>query len=60
MEQQILGAVMKNMSLGVNGRSLVTPQYSKRLKGENEIFTKYYLRLHVRDVVRVFAEITSV
>ncbi|WP_442595944.1 homoserine dehydrogenase [Neobacillus sp. D3-1R] len=55
-----LVAVMKNMRLGVNGKNAVTPQFEKRLKEEDEKFSKYFLRLHVKDEVGVFAEITSI
>ncbi|MCP8968028.1 homoserine dehydrogenase [Ectobacillus ponti] len=54
-----LVAVMKNMRLGVNGNSAVSPQYPKVLKSEDEVMAKYFLRLHVRDEVGVFARITS-
>jgi homoserine dehydrogenase len=55
-----LVSVMKNMRLGVNGKTVVTPQYPKLLKGSDEIFSKYFLRLHVHDEVGVFSEITRV
>lgn len=55
-----LVAVMKNMRLGVNGKNAVTPQFEKQLKEEDEKFSKYFLRLHVKDEVGVFAEITSI
>lgn len=55
-----LVGVMKNMRLGVNGRSAVTPQYPKKLKDTDEIFSKYFLRLHVADEVGVFADITGI
>lgn len=51
--------VMKNMRYGVNGKNIVAPQYPKKLKEPNEIFSKYFLRLHVSDETGVFAEITS-
>ncbi|MFX3625053.1 MAG: homoserine dehydrogenase [Ectobacillus sp.] len=54
-----LVAVMKNMRLGVNGNNAITPQYPKVLKEESEIYVKYFLRLHVKDEVGVFAKITS-
>ncbi|MGG6433453.1 homoserine dehydrogenase [Anoxybacillus sp. D401a] len=54
-----LVAVMKNMRLGVNGRSAVTPQYDKQLKDDSEIYSKYFLRIHVKDQVGAFAKITS-
>lgn len=52
--------VLKNMRLGVNGKGTVAPQYKKKLKDANEIFSKYFLRLQVKDEVGVFAEITSI
>ncbi|WP_172799245.1 homoserine dehydrogenase [Bacillus sp. FJAT-29814] len=55
-----LVGVIKNLRIGVNGKSAVTPQYPKLLKGNNEKFSKYFLRLHVKDEVGVFAEITSI
>ncbi|MDQ1144607.1 homoserine dehydrogenase [Bacillus sp. SORGH_AS 510] len=55
-----LVGVIKNLRLGVNGRSAVTPQYPKRLKEDNEKFSKYFLRIHVQDEVGVFADITSI
>nr|WP_057773916.1 homoserine dehydrogenase [Cytobacillus dafuensis] len=55
-----LVGVMKNMRLGVTGKNSVTPQYKKQLKEPSEIYSKYFLRLHVRDEVGVFANITSV
>jgi homoserine dehydrogenase len=55
-----LVAVMKNMRLGVNGRSAVAPQYAKQLKSPCEIFSKYFLRIHVKDQVGAFAKITAV
>ncbi|MEH7237054.1 homoserine dehydrogenase [Bacillus sp. JJ1562] len=54
-----LVAVMKNMRLGVNGLSAVSPQYEKKLKEDSEIFSKYFLRIHVKDQVGAFAKITS-
>ncbi|WP_071393678.1 homoserine dehydrogenase [Bacillus tuaregi] len=54
-----LVVVMKNMRDGVTGKSIVSPQYPKKLKDDNEIFSKYFLRLHVSDETGVFAEITS-
>jgi len=52
--------VLKNMRLGVNGKGTVTPQFKKKLKNPNEMFSKYFLRLQVEDEVGVFAEITSI
>lgn len=55
-----LVAVMKNMRLGVNGKNTITPQYEKKLKKPEEIKSKYFLRLHVKDEIGVFANITSI
>ena len=54
-----LVAVMKNMQYGVNGKSIISPQYPKKLKEPQEMFSKHFLRLHVSDEIGVFAEITS-
>jgi len=54
-----LVVVMKNMRLGVNGKSAISPQYPKNMKSDAEIFSKYFLRLQVSDAIGVFAEITS-
>ncbi|MGE7603210.1 homoserine dehydrogenase [Peribacillus sp. NPDC097675] len=51
--------VIKNMRLGVNGRSAVSPQYPKQLKDPTEILAKYFIRLHVQDEVGVLAKITN-
>ncbi|MFJ7728106.1 homoserine dehydrogenase [Neobacillus sp. NPDC097160] len=55
-----LVGVIKNLRLGVNGRSAVTPQYPKRLKDNEEKYSKYFLRIHVQDEVGVFADITAI
>jgi Homoserine dehydrogenase len=54
-----LVGVLKNMRLGVNGRSAVAPQYQKQLKAPEEIFAQYFLRIHVEDQVGAFSKITS-
>ncbi|HZG73271.1 MAG TPA: homoserine dehydrogenase [Chondromyces sp.] len=52
-------AVVKNMRLGVNGRSALAPRIEKQLKEANERYAKYFIRLHVRDEVGAFAELTK-
>ncbi|WP_026694615.1 homoserine dehydrogenase [Peribacillus kribbensis] len=52
--------VMKNMRLGVTGNSAISPQFKKALKEPGEITAKYFVRLHVKDEVGVFASITSI
>ena len=55
-----LVAVVKNIGLSVNGRSAIAPQFQKALKSPSEIFTKFFLRLHVKDEVGVLARITNI
>lgn len=55
-----LVGVMKNMRLGVNGLSAVSPQYEKKLKLDSERYSKYFLRIHVQDQVGAFAKITTI
>ncbi|OLO28575.1 homoserine dehydrogenase [Alkalihalophilus pseudofirmus] len=54
-----LVTVMKNMRLGVTGRHITTPLYHKELKSDEEIQSKYFLRLHVVDKAGTFSAITS-
>lgn len=51
--------VMKNMRLGVNGTHAVTPQFEKKLKEDHEIYSKYFLRIHVKDQAGAFAQLTT-
>ncbi len=55
-----LVAVVKNIGLGVNGRSALSPQFKKALKSPSEIFAKFFLRLTVKDEVGVLARITNI
>ena len=55
-----LVGVIKNLRLGVNGRSAVTPQFPKRLKDDSEKYSKYFVRIHLQDEVGVFSEITAI
>ncbi|KAB7706267.1 homoserine dehydrogenase [Bacillus aerolatus] len=52
-------AVVKNMRLGVNGHSVLAPQFERQLKQADERFAKYFIRLHVRDEVGAFSELTK-
>jgi homoserine dehydrogenase len=54
-----LVGVMKNMRLGVNGKSMVTPQFNKTLKAKEEVLAKHFLRVTVLDEVGVLAHITN-
>jgi homoserine dehydrogenase len=54
-----LVAVVKNMRLGVNGKSAVAPQFDKQLKQPNEINGKFFYRLHIKDEAGAFSAITS-
>lgn len=55
-----LVAVITNMRLGVNGKSIAAPQFEKSLKSPAEKFAKYFIRLHLRDEVGAFSELTKV
>jgi homoserine dehydrogenase len=52
-------SVIKHMRLGVTGRESFRPQFDKQLKNPDERFAKYFLRLHLKDEVGTFAEMTS-
>ena len=52
-----LVAVVKNIKLGINGRKMAVPYYDKKLKSDDEIFAKYFLRLLVQDESGVLANI---
>jgi len=54
-----LVAVVKNMRLGVTGKSVVLPQYEKKLKDKDEIYSKYFLRFLVKDEAGAFSKISS-
>lgn len=51
--------VMKNMRLGVNGRSALPPLHEKQMKTDEDIVSKYFMRLHVEDKAGAFAAITT-
>lgn len=54
-----LVTVVKNMKLGVNGRSMVAPYKEKRLKADRKKYSKYFLRIIVADKRGVLARITQ-
>lgn len=55
-----LVTVVKNMKLGVNGRGSVAPYKEKLLKSDDQINSKYFLRLVVTDKRGVLAQITRI
>lgn len=55
-----LVTVVKNMKLGVNGRGSVAPYKEKLLKGNDQINSKFFLRLVVADKRGVLAQITRI
>lgn len=55
-----LVAVVKNLKLGVNGRKMFVPYKEKKLKTDDQIASKYFIRLHVHDKAGVLAKITQV
>ncbi|MBW8348282.1 homoserine dehydrogenase [Bacillus sp. IITD106] len=52
-------AVIKNMRLGVNGKSYVKPRFERVLKTPDQRFGQYYFRLHLKDQVGAFSKITT-
>jgi homoserine dehydrogenase len=53
-----LVTVVKNMKLGVNGRSMVAPYKEKILKADDKKYSRYFLRMIVADKRGVLAQIT--
>lgn len=51
--------VVKKMRLRVNGQGMVSPYKEKRLKMDEEKFSKYFLRMVVADQRGVLAQITQ-
>ncbi len=54
-----LVAVAKDMKLGVNGLRESRKLSEKNMKSENEIFSKYFVLVHVEDEVGVMAQIAQ-
>lgn len=54
-----LVTVVKNIKLGVNGRNMATPYNEKKLKREEDIYAKYFIRLIVNDESGVLAQIAK-
>ncbi|WP_246945189.1 homoserine dehydrogenase [Bacillus pinisoli] len=54
-----LVTVVKNMKLGVNGRGMVAPYKEKKLKKDEEIFAKYFIRFIVDDKSGVLSQVTK-
>ncbi|WP_444685165.1 homoserine dehydrogenase [Alkalicoccus luteus] len=52
--------VLKNKRLGVTGNSAVIPQFEKQLKTDEEIRSKYFLRIHAKDKRGTFAALTRI
>ena len=55
-----LVAVVKNLKIGVNGQQGVLSYNEKRLRSDDQISSKYFLRLYVADRAGVLARITQV
>lgn len=52
-------AVIKNMRLGVTGKSVIAPRFESVQKTPNQRFGKFYFRLHLKDEVGAFSKITT-
>jgi len=55
-----LVAVVRNLKLGVNGRETFKAYKEKKLLGDEQIASKYFILLHVEDKAGVLAKITQV
>jgi homoserine dehydrogenase len=55
-----LVAVVKNWKLGVNGKQGLVSYREKKLKTDEQIASKFFLRLHVEDRAGVLAQIANV
>nr|WP_025027396.1 homoserine dehydrogenase [Caldalkalibacillus mannanilyticus] len=53
-----LVTVVKNLKLGVNGRGMVAPYREKKLKPQESVLNRYFIRLVVHDQPGVLASIT--
>ncbi|SDK07781.1 homoserine dehydrogenase [Sediminibacillus albus] len=51
---------VKNIRLGINGNSYVTPQFETRLKENAEKYTRYFVRLEADDEAGTFQALTNV
>ncbi|KHD85525.1 homoserine dehydrogenase [Heyndrickxia ginsengihumi] len=52
-------AAIKNMQLGINGRNLSKPRFKRKLKSLDQRFGQYYIRLHLKDQVGAFSQLTT-
>ncbi|MBP1996781.1 homoserine dehydrogenase [Paenibacillus eucommiae] len=55
-----LVAVVRNLKLGVNGRTALAPYKEKKLKTDEQITSKNFILLHVEDKAGVLAQITQI
>jgi len=55
-----LVTVVKNLKLGINGRFIVSPYRPKRLKNDEQIEMKLFLRLFAEDKAGVLARMTQI
>ncbi|MFZ4450826.1 homoserine dehydrogenase [Salibacterium aidingense] len=54
-----LVAVVKNIRLGTGGNSNSRPLHSKALQANEEVESKYFIRLHVKDQTGTFDDLSS-
>lgn len=53
-------SVIKNMRLGVNGEGIGVIHNKKCIKNDEQIFSKFFMRIKVRDEVGVFSKIATI
>ncbi|MGY4689075.1 homoserine dehydrogenase [Salibacterium sp. K-3] len=54
-----LTAVVKNMMLGAGGTTISRPLHTKALQNHEEVESKYFIRLHVKDQTGTFDDLSS-
>src|SRR5690625_7828994 len=50
---------IKNTLLGVNGKQLIKPSFTKELTPPENKVSQFYLRLHAKDEIGAFASISE-
>ncbi|MFD2705429.1 homoserine dehydrogenase [Salibacterium lacus] len=54
-----LTAVVKNMMLGAEGSTISKPLHTKALQNNEEVESKYFIRLHVKDQTGTFDDLST-
>ncbi|GGH80718.1 homoserine dehydrogenase [Pullulanibacillus pueri] len=52
-------SVVQNMRMGVNGQSVVLPHNKTELKNDEDVYSKYFLRLYLKDEAGAFSKVSA-